>query len=57
MSQTAPVAIVTGIGPGTGAAISRRFSLGGYKVAMLARTRERLEALEHELSTAKGLSL
>jgi short-subunit dehydrogenase len=54
MSQTAPVAVVTGVGPGTGAAISRRFSLGGYKVAMLARTRERLEALELELSNAKG---
>jgi short-subunit dehydrogenase len=54
MSQNAPVAIVTGVGPGTGAAISRRFSLGGYKVAMLARTRERLEALERELSNAKG---
>src|SRR5215470_17432452 len=54
MNHTAPVAVVTGVGPGTGAAISRRFSLGGYKVAMLARTRERLEALERELSNAKG---
>jgi NAD(P)-dependent dehydrogenase (short-subunit alcohol dehydrogenase family) len=54
MSQTAPVALVTGVGPGTGAAIARRFSLGGYKVAMLARTRERLAALEKELANAKG---
>jgi NAD(P)-dependent dehydrogenase (short-subunit alcohol dehydrogenase family) len=54
MNQTAPVAVVTGVGPGTGAAITRRFSLGGYKVAMLARTHERLAALERELLNAKG---
>ena len=54
MSQNTPVTLVTGVGPGTGAAISRRFSQGGYKVAMLARTRERLDALERELPNAKG---
>jgi short-subunit dehydrogenase len=48
------VALVTGVGPGTGSAIARRFSLGGYKVAMLARTRERLALLERELTNAKG---
>jgi NAD(P)-dependent dehydrogenase (short-subunit alcohol dehydrogenase family) len=54
MSEKIPVVLVTGVGPGTGAAISRRFSQGGYKVAMLARTRERLDALQRELSNAKG---
>lgn len=54
MSESTPVLLVTGVGPGTGAAISRRFSLGGYKVAMLARTRERLDALQRELPNAKG---
>jgi NAD(P)-dependent dehydrogenase (short-subunit alcohol dehydrogenase family) len=49
MEKTNPVAIVTGVGPGTGAAIARRFSRGGYSVAMLARNRERLDALEREL--------
>jgi NAD(P)-dependent dehydrogenase (short-subunit alcohol dehydrogenase family) len=49
-----PVAVVTGVGPGTGAAIARRFSGGGYAVAMLARNRERLSALETELSNARG---
>ena len=49
-----PVAVVTGVGPGTGAAIARRFSRGGYAVAMLARNRERLAALETELTDAKG---
>lgn len=40
-----PVAIVTGVGPGTGAAIVHRFSIGGYRVAMLARNAERLSEL------------
>jgi NAD(P)-dependent dehydrogenase (short-subunit alcohol dehydrogenase family) len=54
MTENAPVAVVTGVCPGTGAAIARRFSRGGYKVAMLARTRERLADLERELSNAKA---
>ena len=49
-----PVAVVTGVGPGTGAAIARRFSRGGYAVAMLARTRERLASLEREIERARG---
>jgi NAD(P)-dependent dehydrogenase (short-subunit alcohol dehydrogenase family) len=48
------VIVVTGVGPGTGSAIAWRFSLGGYKVATLARTRERLAVLERELANAKG---
>jgi NAD(P)-dependent dehydrogenase (short-subunit alcohol dehydrogenase family) len=44
-----PLAIVTGVGPGTGAALARRFSEGGYHVAMLARDVERLTALAREL--------
>ena len=48
----APVAIVSGVGPGTGAAITRRFTRGGYRVAMLARSRERLESLERAIPGA-----
>jgi short-subunit dehydrogenase len=44
-----PLAIITGVGPGTGSAMARRFHAGGYRVAMLARTAERLKALEEEL--------
>ena len=54
MSSSKAVAVVTGVGPGTGAAIARRFSQGGYAVAMLARTSERLATLERELPNAKG---
>ena len=50
MNQQMPVALVTGVGPGTGAAIVRRFAQGGYAVAMLARNRERLALLQHEIA-------
>ena len=49
MEKKNPVALVTGVGPGTGAAIARRFSRGGYSVAMLARNRERLAKLKNEI--------
>ncbi|MGO9604532.1 MAG: SDR family NAD(P)-dependent oxidoreductase [Candidatus Binataceae bacterium] len=54
MSKTSPVAMVTGVGPGTGAAIARRFAAGGYAVAMLARNRDRLGALEREIAGARA---
>ena len=44
-----PLAIITGVGPGTGAAMARRFHDGGYRVAMIARNAERLDALAKEL--------
>lgn len=44
-----PLAIVTGVGPGTGAALVRRFQAGGYQVAMLARNAERLTTLAEEI--------
>ena len=49
-----PVALITGVGDGTGAALARRFAQGGYRVAMLARNRERLKALENEIADTKG---
>ncbi|WP_273453200.1 SDR family NAD(P)-dependent oxidoreductase [Nevskia ramosa] len=52
MSQ--PVALITGVGPGTGAALSRRFSRGGYRVAMLARDEARLKLLESEIEDSKA---
>lgn len=47
-----PLAIVTGVGPGTGAAIVRRFAADGYRVAMLARDFDRLAALAQEVDDA-----
>ena len=49
MPSTKPLALVTGVGPGTGSALVRRFAEGGYRVAMLARDTDRLAALEAEI--------
>ena len=48
------VCLVTGVGDGTGASIARRFAEAGYRVAMLARNRERLATLEKELPGSKA---
>lgn len=55
IDTTKPMALVTGVGPGTGASISRRFAAGGYRVAMLARDTERLAALESEIENSMGI--
>jgi NAD(P)-dependent dehydrogenase (short-subunit alcohol dehydrogenase family) len=52
--MTQPVCVVTGVGPGTGSALSRRFAAGGYRVAMLARSEARLADLERALPGAKA---
>ncbi len=52
--MTKPVCLITGVGPGTGTALSRRFAAGGYTVAMLARTEDRLKSLESEIEDARG---
>ena len=47
-----PLAVVTGVGPGTGSSLVRRFIAGGYQVAMIARDLARLDALAAELPDA-----
>ena len=54
-SARKPLALVTGVGPGTGASVARRFAQGGYRVAMLARDVHRLEALQDEIPDAVGI--
>ena len=49
-----PVCVVSGVGPGTGAALVRRFAAGGYRVAMLARNAERLADLAGQVPSAKA---
>ncbi|MFI4933557.1 MAG: SDR family NAD(P)-dependent oxidoreductase [Caulobacterales bacterium] len=51
-----PLALVTGVGPGTGAAVARRFAEGGYRVAMLARDAARLAALEAEIPDSVAIA-
>jgi NAD(P)-dependent dehydrogenase (short-subunit alcohol dehydrogenase family) len=52
--MTAPVCLISGVGPGTGSALAKRFAEGGYRVALLARNEERLAALEKELPNARA---
>lgn len=54
MTAKKKVAVVAGVGPGNGAALSRRFAAAGYAVAMLARTRDSLDPLEREIDGARG---
>ncbi len=50
------VCLITGVGPGTGTALVRRFAAGGYQVAMLARSADRLAALETELDNCRAFT-
>jgi len=51
------VCLVTGVGPGTGAALVRRFAAEGYRVAMLARDLPRLEKLAAEVPNTAAFSV
>lgn len=50
--MTRPVCAIAGVGPGNGAAFARRFSEGGYAVALLARGAETAGRLADELPDA-----
>ena len=47
-----PVAVVAGVGSGTGEALVRRFADGGYRVAMIARKEERLTRIAGDVPDA-----
>ena len=50
------VCVVIGVGPGNGAAISRKFSEAGYRVALLARSLEFTSTLAKELDGALAVA-
>jgi len=50
-----PLALVTGVGPGTGSSVARRFAAAGYRTALIARDAARLDALARELPDAVAL--
>lgn len=47
------IALVAGVGPGTGAAIARRFATA-YPVVLLARSQDTLETLAHDINQNGG---
>lgn len=53
--MTRPVCAILGVGPGNGAAFARRFSEGGYAVALMARRPDIIEPLAAELPDARAL--
>ena len=44
-----PVCVVVGVGPGIGEALARRFADRGYRVAVMARSADKLAALAGEI--------
>ena len=51
-----PACVVAGVGPGNGEAFARRFAAEGYSVALLARRKDRIEALAGELPNARAFA-
>lgn len=48
------LALVTGVGPGTGLSVVKRFVAGGYDVAMIARNEDRLRGFEKEIPRTRA---
>jgi len=52
-AQQRPVAVVVGVGPGTGAALARRFAKG-YRIALVARSADYVKSLADEIRASGG---
>lgn len=48
------VAVIVGAGPGLGAAVARRFASEGYAVALVSRTRRKLEEIKRGIEGEGG---
>ncbi|KAK3677919.1 hypothetical protein LTR78_002014 [Recurvomyces mirabilis] len=54
--STTPIAIVAGVGPGTGASVARKFA-ATYPVVLLARSPENFESLAEEINKNGGKAI
>ncbi|KAI9847087.1 MAG: hypothetical protein M1837_003205 [Sclerophora amabilis] len=53
MAATKPLAIIAGVGPGTGASVARRFS-SAYNIAVLARSSDSYNGIVSEINDSGG---
>ncbi len=48
------VCVVVGVGPGNGAAIGAQFAANGYRVALCARNKERLNEISGKIKDSRA---
>ena len=49
------VALITGVGPGLGASLARRFARGGFAVGLAARRSTFIDDLTREIANGGGI--
>lgn len=52
-SMANPVCAVLGVGAGNGSALARRFSAGGYDIALMSRSQEKLDMYAQQIARAQ----
>lgn len=50
--MAAPVCAILGVGPGNGLALAKRFSAGGYNLALMSRSQEKLDMFKSQVDRA-----
>lgn len=48
------IVVILGAGPGLGMSVARKFAAQGHPVALLSRSKERLESLASQINTSAG---